>query len=248
MPLGGSASSDDLKPTPAAAGPNMADFMSTVMARFIQHEEAQKATNEQLAAIIAGLAPPPGATSIWKQLFHKDHATRHDDNPWDDVPGEDARSQSNADPATVREIAELKLSLQDIHSKLHHVTRSAPLIDSVLATTLKTPFTQRISDIRLKSEKFRLPSYSGTTDPSDHMTAFNIAMGRANFAEHEREAGFCQYFIESLSGAALTCKNIQQRWYQKSMTSYSSSVESFDDCSFEATEINVDLESKFEFC
>ena len=53
------------------------------------------------------------------------------------------------------------------------------------------------------------------------MTAFNIAMGRANFAEHEREAGFCQYFIESLSGAALT-------WFSRLSEN---SVDSFHDLS-----------------
>ncbi|KAL0685830.1 hypothetical protein Bca4012_052678 [Brassica carinata] len=131
-----------------------------------------------------GPRTPNRCYCIRKQLFNTDRVTRDDEHPADDAPGDDARSQSNADPATVSEIAELKLSLQNIHSKLHHVTSSAPLIDSVLGATLKTPLTQRMSDIHLKSEKFRLPSYSGTTDPSDHMTAFNIAMGRANLTEH----------------------------------------------------------------
>lgn len=146
MTLSSSASSDDPEPTPAAAGPNMTEYMSTVIARFIQHEEAHKATNEQLAAIVTALGPPTGATSIQKQLFNTDRVTREDEHPADNAPGDDARSQSNADPATVREIAELKLSLQNIHYKLHHVTSSAPLIDSILSATLKTPFTQRISN------------------------------------------------------------------------------------------------------
>ena len=77
---------------------------------------------------------------------------------------------------------------------MHHVTNSAPQIDSVLATALKTPFSRQISEARLESvEKFRLPSYSGVTDPSDHMKTFNIAMGRAKFADNQKEACFCQY-------------------------------------------------------
>lgn len=111
------------------------------------------------------------------------------------------QNPNNPDLATIREITELKLSLQDINSKMHHVTNSAPQIDSVLATALKTPFSRQISEARLESvEKFRLPSYSGVTDPSDHMKTFNIAMGRAKF-----ERGLLlPVFIESLSGAALT--------------------------------------------
>ena len=36
------------------------------------------------------------------------------------------------------------------------------------------------------------------------MTSFNIAMGRAYFSAEERDAGYCQLFVESLAGPALT--------------------------------------------
>ncbi|CAA7025872.1 unnamed protein product [Microthlaspi erraticum] len=46
--------------------------------------------------------------------------------------------------------------------------------------------------------------YEGNTDPRQYLTAFCIAMGRTHFSEEERDAGFCQLFVENLSGSALT--------------------------------------------
>ena len=81
---------------------------------------------------------------------------------------------------------------------------SAPLIERALAKTLKLPFSRRITDVRYRpAEKIRLPTYAGKADPTDHITAFNITMGRTNFSEEERDAGYCRLFIESLQGLAL---------------------------------------------
>ncbi|KAF2619873.1 hypothetical protein F2Q68_00039096 [Brassica cretica] len=52
------ASGDELTPTPEAAPPISADFMSSVMARFAQQHEVQKATSEQIAALVAALTAP----------------------------------------------------------------------------------------------------------------------------------------------------------------------------------------------
>ncbi|KAF2594643.1 hypothetical protein F2Q70_00043731 [Brassica cretica] len=60
-------------PTPEAAPPIPADFMSSVMARFARQDEVQKTTNEQLAALVAALTAPDGQTSrpqlICRRLF-----------------------------------------------------------------------------------------------------------------------------------------------------------------------------------
>lgn len=90
------------------------------------------------------------------------------------------KTSSGPDLTTVREIADLKLSMQDIHSK-------------------------RINNVRLRTtEQFCLPPYFGDSDPTDHVTVFNIAMGRANFLDNEKDTYFCQLFVESLAILALT--------------------------------------------
>ncbi|XP_013601266.1 PREDICTED: uncharacterized protein LOC106308674 [Brassica oleracea var. oleracea] len=81
---------------------------------------------------------------------------------------------------------------------------SAPLIERLLAETLKTSFSRGITDVRYRpEEKIRLPTFAGKEDPTDHITAFNIAMGRTNFSDEERDAGYCRLFVESLQGPAL---------------------------------------------
>ena len=78
------------------------------------------------------------------------------------------------------------------------------MIERVIAETLRTPFTRRITDVRLRpAEKIRLPYFAGKADPTDHITAFNIAMGRTNFSDEEKDAGFCQLFVEILQGPTL---------------------------------------------
>lgn len=52
-------------------------------------------------------------------------------------------------------------------------------------------------------ENLRLPKFDGISDPSVHVTSFNIAMRRANFPDDEKDAGFCQLLVESLEGPAL---------------------------------------------
>ncbi|KAF2547579.1 hypothetical protein F2Q70_00022910 [Brassica cretica] len=61
-------------PTPEAAPPIPADFMSSVMARFARQDKVQKTTNDQLAALVAALTTPDGQTSrphmIRRRLFN----------------------------------------------------------------------------------------------------------------------------------------------------------------------------------
>ena len=52
-------------------------------------------------------------------------------------------------------------------------------------------------------EKLRLPTFDGVSDPSVHVMSFNIAMRRANLSDEEKDAGFCQLFVETLEGIAL---------------------------------------------
>ena len=115
-----------------------------------------------------------------------------------------AQTPVSLDTQTINELAALKQSVLDISSKIHHVTTSAPQIERVLAESLRTPFTEKITKVRLrKMEKLCLPTFDGVSDPSAHVTSFNIAMRRANLFDEEKDAGFCQLFVETLEGIAL---------------------------------------------
>lgn len=52
-------------------------------------------------------------------------------------------------------------------------------------------------------DKLPLPTFDGVSDPSAHVTSFNIAMRRVNLFDEEKDAGFCQLFVETLEGIAL---------------------------------------------
>ena len=198
--------SDDESPVTEGA-PTAAAFAETILERMAQQDAAQKATTEQLAAIAAILAPLAGgsgdpATTVRKQLFDT-YRTASAGNPAS-TSAVQVQTPGGVDLVTIRELAELKQSVLDMKDRMLEGPTSAPLIERVLAETLKTPFSRKITDVRYRpTEKIRLPTYAGKADPTDHITAFNITMGRTNFSEEERDAGYCRLFVESLQGPAL---------------------------------------------
>ncbi|KAF2558182.1 hypothetical protein F2Q68_00015915 [Brassica cretica] len=134
-------------PTPEAAPPIAADFMSSIMARLARQDEVQKTTNDQLAALVAALTAPDGQTSrpqqIRRRLFNTNPTATGGDHISDDSePNETLLADHppvGSDLATIRELAELKLSFQQMSEKIHQVTSAAPQIESVLAATSRTP-------------------------------------------------------------------------------------------------------------
>lgn len=108
------------------------------------------------------------------------------------------------------------------------MTTSASQIERVLAKTLRIPFTRWISGVRFRLiEKLLCSVFRRKYRPHwprhivDHVTSFNIAMGRANFPDEEKDAGFCQLFVESLEGPAVN-------WFSRLPEN---SVNSFNDLS-----------------
>ncbi|KAG7588680.1 Retrotransposon gag domain [Arabidopsis suecica] len=94
--------------------------------------------------------------------------------------------------------------LDEMKSKFHQATSSAPEIDRVIEETRRTPFTSRISNLRIKdSRKVNLPTYKGKGDPKNHLAAFQIVAGRIDLEPDEEDAGYCKLFSENLSGSAL---------------------------------------------
>ncbi|XP_048621788.1 uncharacterized protein LOC111208951 [Brassica napus] len=198
--------SDDESPTTEGA-PTASAFADTILERMAQQDAVQKATNDQLAAIAANLAPLAGnsgdpASTVQKQLFDTCRTTDAENTT--NTNAAQVRTPGGVDLVTIRGLAELKQSFLDMKDRMLEGPTSAPLIERVLAETLKTPFSRRITDIRYRpAEKIRLPTYARKADPTDHISAFNIAMGRTNFSDEERDDGYCRLFVESLQGPAL---------------------------------------------
>ncbi|XP_048630521.1 uncharacterized protein LOC125603757 [Brassica napus] len=215
----GSSSGEDreaIEVTPASfpvtPTPLQPASIETIMACLAQQDAAQKATTDQIAAlakILAHLAVNVEASTAEyrRHLVSTERATgaaptqtANQDVTVNDV----AQTPTTLDVQTINELAALKQSVLDISSNIHHVTTSAPQIERVLAESLRTPFTKKITKVRLwKMEKLRLPTFDGVSDPSAHVTSFNIAMRRANLSDEEKDAGFCQLFVETLEGIAL---------------------------------------------
>ena len=128
------APGEEPTPTPAAAPPITSDFMSSVMARLARQDEVQKTTNDQLAALVAALTAPDGQTSrsqqIRRRLFNTNLTATGADHVSDDSEPNEAlladALPAGPDLTTIRELAELKLSLQQMGEKIHQVTSAAP--------------------------------------------------------------------------------------------------------------------------
>ncbi|KAF3608363.1 hypothetical protein DY000_02049970 [Brassica cretica] len=96
-------------PTPEAAPPIPADFMSSVMARFARQDEVQKTTNDHLATLVAALTTPDGQKSrpqmIRRHLFNTNPTATGGDHISDDsepnetlpAPKDDGEDDSSAD-------------------------------------------------------------------------------------------------------------------------------------------------------
>jgi len=92
-----------------------------------------------------------------------------------------------------------------MNAKVHQATTSAPEVEKVIEATRRTPFTPRISKLRIREFRdFKLPVYNGKGDLKEHLTSFQVIAGRVPLEPHEEDAGLCKLFSENLFGLALT--------------------------------------------
>ncbi|KAG7594217.1 Retrotransposon gag domain [Arabidopsis thaliana x Arabidopsis arenosa] len=117
---------------------------------------------------------------------------------------DDGFLMENTDVTFSDDFIKVRQELDEMKSKFHQATSSAPEIDRVIEETRRTPFTSRISNLRIKdSRKVNLPTYNGKGDPKNHLATFQIAAGRIDLELDEEDAGYCKLFSENLSGSAL---------------------------------------------
>ncbi|KAG7568071.1 Retrotransposon gag domain [Arabidopsis thaliana x Arabidopsis arenosa] len=117
---------------------------------------------------------------------------------------DDGFLMEDPDVTFLDDFVKVRQELDEMKSKFHQATSSAPEIDRVIEETRRTPFTSRISNLRIKdSRKVKLPTYDGKGDPKNHLAAFQIAAGRIDLEPDEEDAGYCKLFSENLSGSAL---------------------------------------------
>ncbi|CAA7037044.1 unnamed protein product [Microthlaspi erraticum] len=87
---------------------------------------------------------------------------------------------------------------------MHSALSTAPDIDRVIKETRSTPFSDRITNARIRDiGKIKFPEYAGTTDPRTHVRAFRLAVTKAHLSDYEKEPGYCRFFAENLTGPAL---------------------------------------------
>ncbi|KAF3527249.1 hypothetical protein DY000_02039033 [Brassica cretica] len=212
-------------PTPEAAPPISTDFMSSVMARLARQDEVQRMTNDQLAALVAALTAPDGKTSrpqlIRRCLFNTNPTAMGGDHILDDSePNETLLADAppaGSDLATIREIAELKLSFQQMSEKIHQATSTAPQIESVLTATSRTPFTSALTSVQPgKLEKLRLPDLwkiNQTKDKSlrDYMEKFKAVVSRIEIPD--------DIAIDALRNTLWVSSKFREDLYQNPTTS-----------------------------
>ncbi|XP_010480879.1 PREDICTED: uncharacterized protein LOC104759673 [Camelina sativa] len=118
-----------------------------------------------------------------------------------------SRSENAENHALRQELQQMQAQLQTLTTQMHRATSAAPELETVLAEARRSPFTARVSGVRVKhnpdNSKNRPIPYDGKGDPTVFLKSMTIHISRLYFSPEEADAGSCQLFVESLSGEAL---------------------------------------------
>ncbi|CAA7021710.1 unnamed protein product [Microthlaspi erraticum] len=111
--------------------------------------------------------------------------------------------------------------LNEVDSKVHRATSSAPELTKALVDTRKSPLTRRLRLIDMRERiRLKIDSYTGEEDPKKWLTAFNLALTRERYNSYdEKEANYCQVFVEHMTKDALV-------WFSNLPAE---SIDNFDD-------------------
>ncbi|CAA7036514.1 unnamed protein product [Microthlaspi erraticum] len=147
-------------------------------------------------------------------------AREDDENPSSPTDGTTPRP-AHFRRLTTQELERVNRRLDEVDSKVHRATSSAPELTKALADTRRSPLTRRLRQIELHERvRLKIDSYTGEEDPKKWLTAFNLAMRREKYKSYdEREANYCQVFVEHMAKDALT-------WFSNLPAE---SIDNFDD-------------------
>ncbi|XP_010496395.1 PREDICTED: uncharacterized protein LOC104773477 [Camelina sativa] len=106
----------------------------------------------------------------------------------------------------------MQAQLQTLTTQMHRATSGAPELETVLAEARRSPFTTKVSGVRVRrnpdTNKNKPIPYDGKGDPTIFLKSMSIHIGSSYFSPEEEDAGSCQLFVESLTGEALN-------WFSK---------------------------------
>ncbi|CAA7031071.1 unnamed protein product, partial [Microthlaspi erraticum] len=117
-----------------------------------------------------------------------------------------------------------------------------------LADTRRSPLTRRLRQIELHERvRLKIDSYTGEEDPKKWLTAFNLAMRREKYKSYdEREANYCQVFVEHMAKDALTWRTIAQLYGKRFKQAARDTGDMPDSVPLEALRNGLWYDSKFK--
>ncbi|XP_023643137.1 uncharacterized protein LOC111831878 [Capsella rubella] len=164
------------------SNPGIGALMRSILAKM---DEQERKTSERFAALSEVCA------AMQSQAGSPDAAVAEEATPANPTQGSD-------------ELAELRGKIKEVSTRMHRATSSAPDVDRMLEQSQNTPFTARVRNVVIpKDTKINYAHFKGDSDPTHHLTSFEIAIHRCNLTPAQSDAGKCQLFTELLSGDAL---------------------------------------------
>ncbi|XP_023641921.1 uncharacterized protein LOC111831532 [Capsella rubella] len=164
------------------SNPGISALMRSILAKM---DEQERKTSERFAALSEVCA------AIQSQAGSPNAPTAEETAAANPTQGND-------------ELAEQRGKIKEVSTRMHRATSSAPDVDRMLEQSQNTPFTTRVRNVVIpKDTKIKCAHFKGDSDPTHHLTSFEIAIHRCNLTLAQSDAGKCQLFTELLSGDAL---------------------------------------------
>ncbi|CAL9238177.1 unnamed protein product, partial [Arabidopsis halleri] len=168
----------------AHQGTHMDDLVQTILDRLNNHDAR---TTERIDALVAAQV---ASQSQIERLRRRRRTSRPHDNQ-EELHEHNLLRNRTLDTGRLlhdrhiddenrsrdQELTRLNALIRDMSSKMHRATTAAPELEKVLEETQRSPFTERLSAIRvLHINKVKLVPYNGLTDPKIFLKSMCIAI------------------------------------------------------------------------